>query len=145
MTYRTVQLVAVAAGALTYVIAAFLRIEVVLYFRPYLAGHWIGSIDALLIYTSTLLSGFVTGLVYAEHVLLTGFCAGAVGELARGIFKLLVAVHAVGLAAIASLPLGYVLDILFAALATGVLGAAGAAVSIVAYHRQTVDRSGTKS
>jgi hypothetical protein len=145
MMRRTVQLVAVAAGALTYVIAAYMRIELVHYFRAYLAGHWIGSIDALLIYTTTLLSGFVAGLLYREQVLLTGFCAGAVGELARGVIKPLVAMHAVGWAAIVSLPLGYVLDILFAALVTGILGAAGAAVSVVARRDRPVDRSSTRS
>jgi len=116
----------VALGALAYVIAAFLRTQALRYLH--LSGHWLVSIDALLIYATTLLSGFVAGLLYRQRVFLTGFCAGAIGGFAHGLIKFPAGLHA-GWIELIGLPLGYVLDMIFAALASGVLGAASAVVA----------------
>jgi hypothetical protein len=109
-----------------------------------LSGHWLGSIDALLIYATTLLSGFVAALLYRQHVFLTGFCAGAIGAVAYGLIKLLAGLHA-GWIELIGLPLGYALDMIFAALASGMLGAAGAASAVVAYQYRSAGRSGVRS
>lgn len=131
MTERGAAAVAVAAGALTFLLATFLRIEATHYLKLAVSAHWLGSINALMIYVTTLSAGLVTGLLRQRHVLVIGFLAGVAGELTRGLINLVMASHAAGWVAIISLPLGYFMDVAFAAITTGVLSSAGAAVAIV--------------
>ena len=126
-----IQIVAVAVGAATYIAAAFIRTGAISYLGPPFSGHLIGSIDALLIYITALLPGFVAATLFRSRIFVTGFVAGAVGELARSVIKLLPALHAAGWMAINTLPMDYISDIFFSAVATGILGAAGAAVAVV--------------
>jgi hypothetical protein len=131
---------AVAVGAAAYIVAAIIRTQALHYFH--LAGHWLSSIDALLIYCTALSAGFIAGLLYRKQVFLIGFCAGAAGEFAYGAFKVLAGLN-LRWSDLLALPMGYVLDMIFAALASGVLGAAGAASAVVACgHWSTRARSG---
>lgn len=144
MSRRSVQIVAVAVGALAYGMASLLRTYVFHYLKADLSGHWLGSINALWIYINTLLSGFVAVLLYRRNVFLIGFCAGALGELARGLAGLLATLHAVGWLEIVSFPISYVLDIFFASLTSGVLGAAGAAVAFVTCQYKSENQGGVR-
>jgi hypothetical protein len=145
MNRRSAQILAVAVGALTYAMASLMRTYVLHYLKGDLSGHWLGSINALWIYVNTLLSGFVAMLLYSRSVFLIGFCAGAAGELARGIAGLLSILHAVGWHEIVGFPLSYMLDLVFASLTSGVLGAAGAAVAVVTFQCRQENRGDVRS
>jgi len=145
MNRRDAPVLAIACGALTYVTIAFLRTEGLRYLSANLADHWLSLIDAFLVYAATLLSGFVAARLYRKRVFMTGFFAAAVGELARGLLKLSLKLHAVGWMSAISLPLSYVLDIVFAAAISGILGAAGAAVAVVASGHRAADQGSTPS
>jgi len=134
---------AVTLGALVYIVANLLRRKVLYHIGLQPTGYWVGSIDALLIYTITLASGFIAGVLYPQRILMIGFSACAVGEFFRALVRVLDGVKDVGWLAVVSLPLGYLIDILFAVLSAGVLGAAGAAVSVVTYRHRS--NSGSRS
>ena len=137
MSRRGLQITAVLVGALTYVVGAFLRMHLLQYFHS--SDHWLNSVNAFLIYTGTLLSGFIAGLLYRQGVFLTGFCAGGIGEFTHGIIKLLVSLHGAWIEVI-SLPSGYFIDLIFAVLISGILGAAGAASAVVARQYRATNR-----
>ena len=128
---RVLAIAAIVAGAAVYVAAAFVRTDILPRILKGLSEHWARSIDESLIYIISLLAGFVAALVFRHKVLTIGFCASALGSLVRSLLKLFMTLHVVGWMEIRRVPLGFMADIVFAAFASGVLGAAGAAVAVV--------------
>jgi hypothetical protein len=128
----TRQIAAILVGATFYVAAGFARADLLPRIATGISGHWANSLDTFLTYITSLLAGFVAALVFRHQVLATGFCASALGSLARTLLKLFITLHAVGWLEIRHLPLGFVGDLVFAAFGSGVLGAAGGAVAAVA-------------
>ena len=122
---------AVAVGAITYVVLSFFRTELNRHLTALTSNHWYVPFDASLAFLIALTTGFVAASMYRRHEMAMGFCACAMGEIARGIMKLLVVVYAAGFAAAINLPGTAVLDIFTNALPSGILGAAGGAVAVV--------------
>ena len=122
---------AIAVGALTYLVLSFLRTELNRHSTALTSNHWYVPFDASLAFLIALTTGFVAASMYRQREMAMGFCACAVGEIARGIIKLLVAVYGAGFAVAINLPGAAVLDIFTNALPSGILGAAGGAVAVV--------------
>jgi hypothetical protein len=127
------QIVAIGAGAAAYALAAFLRASALSYFGVKRLSHWLSPFDASLIYLIGLTAGFLAALIYRQRTLLIGFSAAAIGEIAHGLIKLLVAFYAAGWL---MFPPSFIFDILMNGLPAGILGAAGASVAIARHGKR---------
>jgi len=131
MKEPTSSLLAIVSGAVVYTVAAAAGSQILHSITPTLSTTWGRPITASVIFVVQLLPGFVVGAMHRQRVLLLGFVAGFLGGLTQGTVGIITSISKAGTAA--EFPFGAAaLDIILSAIPVGILGAAGAAVALVA-------------
>jgi hypothetical protein len=134
---------ALAAGALAYVIAAAAGKQILHTITPQLSMTLARPVTASLVFLIQLLPGFVAGAMHRQRVLLLGFGAGVLGALVQGIVGVVMSISTAGADA-PDFPFGAAaLDIILSAIPVGILAAAGGAVALIAVGGHTFKASKT--
>jgi hypothetical protein len=129
MKVRDSELFGVACGAIFYFVASFLRSAIYDVVGTRGIGSWFQAIDASFVYAIALGAGFVATRVFSKGRMRTGIYASAMGEFARSLLKLVVAVNATSWM---SFPPHLGLSLFLGIIPAGILGFAGAAIALVA-------------